>query len=229
MSENGDSTDGDEHEWRPKRTEDYADGPVLTNRQAETIATLDASDSRASTAALLGIGATTVDDHRQDAQANAVAAIQQLRQLLGSSETIRQAVENELGHVGPPFAESDRSERQFPNLSTEELAERVTPPEISDSSRITLGGGARQRRRAGRWEAAFYDEFGDAEQVEMIDSATGERIDVGSFIERFPANLETETIPVAEFRDGEMLGRFLSDLRWTLSHAEQSYEFRRVE
>lgn len=118
MSENGDSTDGDEHEWQPNRTEDYADGPVLTNRQAETIATLDASDSRASTAALLGIGATTVDDHRQDAQANAVAAIQQLRQLLGSLRPFgRRSKTN-----------SDTSGRRSPNLIARRGNFRTSPP-----------------------------------------------------------------------------------------------------
>ena len=85
MAGNDDSTEDDEQEWRPDQAADYTGGPVLTDRQAETIATLDATDSRESTAALLGITGSTVDDHRQDGQARAVAAIQQLRRLLDNS------------------------------------------------------------------------------------------------------------------------------------------------
>jgi DNA-binding CsgD family transcriptional regulator len=129
MSGDSDSSHEGEQEWRPDRTEDYADGPVLSDRQAETIATLDATDSRASTAAILGIAASTVDSHQRDAQARTVAAIHQLRQLLENSETIRQAVETELGHVEPLVAESDHSESAFPNLSTEDMVDwnRVNP------------------------------------------------------------------------------------------------------
>jgi DNA-binding CsgD family transcriptional regulator len=94
MAGNNDSTEDSEQEWRPDQAADYTGEPVLTDRQAETIATLDVMDSRESTAALLGITSSTVDDHRQDGQARAVAGIQQLRKLLDDSETIRQTVEN---------------------------------------------------------------------------------------------------------------------------------------
>ena len=152
--------------------------------------------------------------------------------MLDDSETIRQAVENAFRPTEILLESTGHTrDSTFPNLSTEELVEGASSPEpeIPPSNRITLGGPGRRGRNHRHWKAAFYDEFGDAERVEVIDPTTGERVDVGSLIERFPGKLDTETIPVAEFQDAEILERFLSDLLWTLSIKEKPAEFRRID
>lgn len=237
MGDDGDSTDEGEQEWRPDQTEDYADGPILTDRQAETIAALDATNSRESTAALLGITTSTVDDHRQDAQANAVAAIRQLQQLLGSSETIRQAVESELRQVGPPFAASDRSESAFPHLSTEDMVDwkRVNPRLLDtpvmeqdlDAFEPPEGQFVSQQQgtdpRVGIVQ--FLHKHKDAKEIEVGIPTTGENTDDGDNLEVITSasldEIETdwERHEVAELI-AEQIAERGSDLPVAIRHVE---------
>jgi DNA-binding CsgD family transcriptional regulator len=130
MYGNRDESESATDEWRPEGTEEYATGPVLTDRQAETIAALDAH-SRQSTAAILGIEPSTVDRHRQDGQARAVAAVRQLQYLLTESKTIREAVENAVGTT-TMLADTDR---------TTFRGEKTTgdPLRLPEGTTLTLG------------------------------------------------------------------------------------------
>jgi hypothetical protein len=228
-------SDGDEsaaerpQEWQPEQAERYAAGPVLTDRQAETIAALDATQSRQGTAALLDISASTVDDHRQDGQQRVIAAIRQLRTLCAHSETIRAAITDEFGagpiQLGSPDSSANAT---FPNLSTDDLIEDATAPERPEALTITPSRQRHQRVDRRRWAAAFVEAFGETERVAVVDETTGERLAVGELeLRAFP--LDAATIPVGELRDAALLDRFLSALWQALSAVDHPVAFRRID
>lgn len=228
MDEHGSQTVSDRDASRPDRTEAFAAGPVLTERQAETIAALD-SHSRQGAAALLDISPSTVDDHRQDGQARVIAAIRQLCRLLDDSATIRSAVDAEFGSRPIQIGTVDRpDESAFPNMSTEKLIEEVPSTKHPDALTVSRSVRSRQRHTRRRWKAAFVAEYGDAERVEVLDEATGDRIAVGALpLSEVP--LDSETIPVRGLRDAELLDWFLDELRQALVSVDQPFEFRRID
>jgi DNA-binding CsgD family transcriptional regulator len=227
---NGDESAAERpQEWRPDQAGRYAAGPVLTERQAETIAALDGTQSRQGTAALLDISASTVDDHRQDGQQRVIAAIRQLRTLCAHSETLRAAVTDEFGAGAIQVGSTDEpTDATVPNQSTDALIEDATAPELPEALTITPSRQRHQRADRRRWAAAFVDAFGEAERVAVVDEPTGERLDVGELdLRAFP--LDAETIPVGNLRDAALLDRFLSTLWRALSAVDHPVAFRRLD
>lgn len=181
--------DSDTGEWRPEEIEDYEEGPVLTDRQAATIATLD-THSRKSTAALLGIEPSTVDTHRENGQKRAVAAIRQLQYLLTESETIQEEVKDELGRVDFTYNKRGPTpEETFPNIPEENLVDKSKiDPRLLDEPLMELDLDAFD---LGMYQYPspssttptysgildFVLKSGEAKEIEFLDATTGTDIE----------------------------------------------------